>query len=72
MFKYYLPQQKVLRKTSEKVFINKKFIQSKTSLNLKIGVFQISDKTKILQSYFQNMNCFSWNSYKTEFIPEVI
>ena len=41
IFKYYLPQQKVLRKILEKVFITKKFTQCKTSRTLKMDVFQI-------------------------------
>ena len=44
---YYLPQQKVLRKILEKVFVNKKFTQSKTSRTLQIDVFEIPDKKNI-------------------------
>ena len=41
MFKYYLLQQKVLRKILEKVFITKKLTQCKASRTLKIDVFEI-------------------------------
>ena len=41
IFKYYLPQQKVLRKILEKVFITNKFTQCETSRTLKMDVFQI-------------------------------
>ena len=51
--------KKVLRKIQEKIFINKKFTQCKTSRTLKIDVFEIPDN-KILENCFQNMNCFSW------------
>ena len=60
MFKYYLLQQKVLWKILEKTFITKKFNQSKASRTIKIDVIEIPDKIKILEYYFQNMNCFSW------------
>ena len=39
MFKYYLPQQKVLT--------SNKFTQCKTSRTLQIGVFEIQDKENI-------------------------
>ena len=42
IFKYYLPQQKVLRKIFEKVFSTNKCTQCKTSRILKIDVFQIA------------------------------
>ena len=61
--KYYLPQQKVLRKILEKVFIAKKFTQCKTSRtryqispNIR---FEIPDN-KDFRNCVQNMNCFSW------------
>ena len=38
-----MSQQKVLQKILEKVFINKKFTQNKTSRTLKIDVFKIPD-----------------------------
>ena len=41
--KHYLPQQKVLRKILEKVFIKKKCAHCKTSRTLKIDVFEIPD-----------------------------
>ena len=47
LFKYYLPQQKVLRKILEKIFITKKFIQCKTPCILKIDVLKIPDNKTI-------------------------
>ena len=47
LFKYYLPQQKVLRKILEKIFITKKFIQCKTTRILKIDVLKIPDNKTI-------------------------
>ena len=47
IFEYYLPQQKVLQKILEKVFINKKFTQCKTSRTLQINVFEITDNKNI-------------------------
>ena len=41
IFKYYLPKQKVLRKILEKVFVNKKFTQHKTSRSLQINGFEM-------------------------------
>ena len=60
IFKYYLLQQKVLRKIMQKVFITKKFTQCKTLHTLKIDVFEIPDKIKKMENCFQNINCFSW------------
>ena len=45
--KYYLPQQKVLQKILENVFINKKFTQCKTSRILIIDVSEIPDNRNI-------------------------
>ena len=45
--KYFLPQQKVLRKILEKVFITKKFTQCKTSLTLKINVFEMPNNKNV-------------------------
>ena len=39
--------KKVLRKIQEKIFINKKFTQCKTSRTLKIDVFEIPDNKNI-------------------------
>ena len=47
MFKYYLPQEKVLRKILEKFFGNEKFTQCKTSRTLQINVFEIPDNKNI-------------------------
>ena len=47
LFKYYLPQQKILRKILEKIFITKKFIQCKTSRTFKIDVLKIPDNKTI-------------------------
>ena len=54
MFKYYLLQQQMPQKILQKVFINKKLAQCKTSSTLKIDVFEIPDKIKILKNCFQN------------------
>ena len=51
MSKYYLPQQKVLRKILEKVFINQKFTQCKTSHSLKRDVFEIQDNKNIRELF---------------------
>ena len=45
--KYFLPQQKVLRKILEKVFITEKFTQCKTSLTLKINVFEMPNNKNV-------------------------
>ena len=42
-----LPQQKMLRKILEKVFITKNFTQCKTSRTLKIDLFEIPDDKNI-------------------------
>ena len=59
MFKFYLPQQKVVRKILKKVFIINKFTPCKTSHTLEIDVFKIRDN-KNIANCFQNTNCFSW------------
>ena len=45
--KYYQTQPKVLRKILEKVFINKKFTQCKTSRTLKMDVLEIPGNKNI-------------------------
>ena len=45
--KYFLPQQKVLRKILEKVFITEKFTPCKTSLTLKINVFEMPNNKNV-------------------------
>ena len=47
MFKYYLPQQKVLREILEKIFMSKKLTQFKTSRLLKIDGFKITENNAI-------------------------
>ena len=47
MFKYYLPQGKVLRKILKKVFVTGKFTQCKASHTLQINVFEIADNKNI-------------------------
>ena len=42
-----MPQQKVLQKILDKVFVNKKFNRHKTSLTLQINVFEIPDNRNI-------------------------
>ena len=49
-FKYYLSQEKVLRKILEKVFITKKFTQCRTC-TLQIDVFEIPDNKQILKLF---------------------
>ena len=51
MSKYYLPQQKVLRKILEKVFNNQKFTRCKTSHTLKRDVFEIQDNKNIRELF---------------------
>ena len=57
--KLYLPQQMVLQKMLEKVFIAKKFTQGKTSRTLCNIRFEIPEN-KNFGNCVQNMNCFSW------------
>ena len=47
IFKYYLPQQKMLRKIWKSVFITKKFTQCKISSTLKIDAFETPDNKTI-------------------------
>ena len=47
MFISYRPAEKVLRKILEKVFVNKKFTQCKTSCTLQMDVFEIPDNINI-------------------------
>ena len=47
VLKYYLPQQKVLQKILENVFINKKFTQCNTLRILIIDVSEILDNRNI-------------------------
>ena len=51
MFKFYLPQQKVVRKIMKKVFIINKFTPCKTSHTLKIDVFKIRDNKNIAKLF---------------------
>ena len=43
MFIPYRPQEKVLRKILEKVFVNKKFTHCKISCTLQMDVFKMPD-----------------------------
>ena len=62
IFKYYLLQQKVLRKIMQKVFITKKFTQCKTLHTLKIDVFEIPDKIKKWKIVFKISTAFLGSS----------
>ena len=50
------------------LIITEKFTQCKTSPTLKIDVFEIPDKIKILKNCFQDMNCFPWINLVTVLI----
>ena len=52
IFKYYMPQQKVLQKVMEKFFIRTSiFTQFKTTRTLKLDVFKILDNKYIKKLY---------------------